>query len=87
MSQEGRSPKVKRPRQKELAMACLAKGGYLTICGNLARYVAPGEAPGVIAHHRAVKMVQTMNLEHFACGRTWPYPDQFRINHSEKDKE
>ena len=79
MNPSGRFPRVKRRNKEACAKVCLEKGGYLTICGNAARYVAPGEAPGVIAHHLAVKMVKSLNLEHFACGRTWPYPDLFRI--------
>lgn len=80
MSRDGRFPKVKRRCKENQARACLERGGYLTICGNQARYVEPGQRPGVIAHHLAVRMAETMGLEHFACGRTWPYPDQFRIN-------
>ncbi|MCB9913245.1 MAG: hypothetical protein H6827_09635 [Planctomycetes bacterium] len=72
--------KGKRRSTEDLARECLEQGGYLTICGNAARYVLPGDTPGVIARHLALRLVQAMELEHFACGRTWPYPDQFRIN-------
>lgn len=60
------------------AREALAAGGYLSVCGNAARYRHPQKAkPGKIALREAQTLLT--ELEEFACGANWPYPYWYRL--------
>ena len=61
------------------ARKALRAGGYITICGNAARFRAPDGKPVPIRHATAVTLVKEDGLEHYANGCHWPYPSLFRI--------
>ena len=56
----------------------LSAGGYLSICGNAARYRHPQKKKaGCIALAKAQTLAT--DLELFACGMYWPFPDWYRV--------
>ena len=62
----------------ERARKALQAGGYITICGNSARFRVPGSEAVPIRHSTAEALVQQDGLEHFADGFRWPFPRLYR---------
>lgn len=60
------------------AKEALEAGGYLSICGNSARYRHPQKKKaGRISLEKGKAIA--FELELFACGRLWPFADMYRL--------